>query len=441
MPENYFKRISNIFSKEKNSLNSKENSSKSEDKEAQEVFSKAKINSTPFLGKKLTLDILKQEDLLPREKIHIEKDVSLYPSNIYDLGEGRVALIAYIKKDGKVTVNSFYRSNSQGVWRYLPEYKIDDDGEIGLYSKGYGEESVTLPISIQKALADTTKNMPVLNLKNNPEFILAGASHEAWKTDKKDIAYYKETDSDPKKLDGDFNFKNKKTIPEEITLTEKESPDFSKKITSWEQQTDLYGKIFIEVFPSRDGKLKFMFSRDSVGRVWINGIEDSNSEIQSTGLRKSWVKGGDLTTPAYEYDEMAKGYGNNNMRKGDYVDMYEKYLSKVPVIREYINFALNQQKENPKGEASTQEIQIKQMIHSAQDFPELFIALRKIKGLQGTTEYYEAGDLISLINQVKNGEKDITYITRAGGLRNRVAELIKIEQIRNSSRYSGTSPQ
>jgi hypothetical protein len=435
MSENYFKRISNIFSKEKNSLNSKQESGKFEDdkfeeKEAQEVFSKAKINSTAFLGKNLTLDILKQEGLLPKHKIFIENDMFLYPSSAYDLGENRVAVVAYIKKNGKITVNSFYRSNSQGVWRYLPEYKIDEDGEIGSYSKGYGEESITLPIEIQKALSDITKEgMPVLNLKNNPEFVFAGTTHEAWKTDKKNIAYYQEVESTPHKLNGDFYLKNKKTTPEQIILTKEESPDFSKKITSWQQKTSLYGEILIEVFPSRDGKLKFMFSRDSMGRVWINGIEN-NSEIQSTGLRKSWINGGNLTTPAYEYDEMSAGYGNNNLKNGDYVDMYEKYLSKIPVIQEYINFHSTNQKEIKNENISISSTEINHMIHSAKDFTELFMALRKIKGLQGTTKYHEAGDLISLIIQVKSGEKDITYITRAGGLRSRVIDLLKIEELR-----------
>jgi hypothetical protein len=34
-----------------------------------------------------------------------------------------------------------------------------------------------------------------------------------------------------------------------MILTDNESPDFSKLITSWEQETALYGKIVIEVFP------------------------------------------------------------------------------------------------------------------------------------------------------------------------------------------------
>src|SRR3989344_3905887 len=82
-----------------------------------------------------------------------------------------------------------------------------------------------------------------------------------------------------------------------------------------------------------------MFFKDAAGRAWIGGIED-DSETQSTGLKKSWVEGGDLATPAYEYKtgrtDQTGGYGNDKMRNGSYVDMYDNYLKKIPVIQEYL---------------------------------------------------------------------------------------------------------
>ena len=247
------------------------------------------------------------------------------------MGSGRIAVVSYVEKDGEITAYSYYRSDSQGVWRFLPDYTIKENGKIKWAGKGYGEESVTLPIELQKTLSTTTKEK--IRLKRNPEFIFAGTAKRFGREFK---GYYNEVESSPKKLNGNFYPKyNEKIPPEQMILTDNESPDFSKLITSWEQETALYGKIVIEVFPSKDGRFKYMFCRNSSGKAWIGGIQD-NSEIKSTGLRKTWVSGGDLTTPALEYEDLAGNFGNDGERIGPYVDMSENYLSKVPVIREYI---------------------------------------------------------------------------------------------------------
>jgi hypothetical protein len=77
-----------------------------------------------------------------------------------------------------------------------------------------------------------------------------------------------------------------------------------------------------------------MFCRDKKNRVWIGGIEN-DSKTGSTGLKETWVNGGDLTTPALEYVGQTDGYGNLKMSSGEYVDMFTNYLSKIPIIIEY----------------------------------------------------------------------------------------------------------
>ncbi len=78
-----------------------------------------------------------------------------------------------------------------------------------------------------------------------------------------------------------------------------------------------------------------MFCSDNLGRAWIGGIE-VNAPVGTTGLREQWVNGGDLTTPAYEYDIHADEYGNSNLTSGHYVDMFENYLQHIPIIKQYI---------------------------------------------------------------------------------------------------------
>lgn len=297
------------------------------------ILQKVEIHGDPFMGESLTPEILKDEGLMPKYKIQIGDSVVWFSSSGYELSGGRIAVVAYVEKHGQIVARSYYRSNSQGVWRYLPDYKMNDHGRINWYGKGYGEESITLPVVMQRALSEITREgMPILKLKRNPDFIFAGTAR---KLGLRSDEYYQETEVTPRKLDGNFYSDLGRTPPEQIRLSPEQSPDFSNLLTRWEQDTGIYGQITVEVFPSRDGTLRFMFCKDSLGKVWIGGVED-DSETQSTGLKRTWVKGGDLTTPAFEYVYQTNGYGNYGIRNGSYVDMYEGYLKKIPVIQEYL---------------------------------------------------------------------------------------------------------
>ncbi len=305
--------------------------------DAEKVLEVVEIQGEEFLGKSLTSEILKKEGLLPRHKIQIGDSVVWLSSSGYSLGEGRIAVVAYVEKEGKISARSYWRSNSQGMWRYLPEYEMMGD-EISWYGKGHGEESIALPIALQQALAEITSDETSIKEVQDAEFIFAGTAR---RVGKKEGAYYEEVESTPQKLQGNFHtetpygLKKRKTDPEQMILSPEESPDFSRRIATWQQHSDLYGEFTVEVFPSQDGSLKFMFCKDSEGRAWIGGIEN-DSEMQSTGLKKTWVDGGDLATPAYEYKNQSGKFGNLEDRQGKYVDMFKNYLSKIPVIQEYL---------------------------------------------------------------------------------------------------------
>ena len=400
-----------------------------EDKEAEKILGKVEIHGNDFMGKFLTPEVLKEEGLLPKHKIRIGDSMVWFSSSGYELDEGRVAVVGYVGKQGKVTARSYYRSNSQGVWRYLPDYQMSEDGEIEWYGKGHSEESVTLPVVMQKALSEITREgMPVLRLKKNPDFIFAGT---AQKVGKGGGEYYREIEATPKKLEGGFYAERGKTPPEQIRLAEEQSPDFQKLLTSWEQKTSVYGQISVEVFPSKDGKLKFMFCKDAAGRAWIGGIED-DSETQSTGLKKSCVEGGDLATPAYEYKtgrtDQTGGYGNDKMKNGSYVDMYENYLKKIPVIQEYLGASSMHQPE--KRPIPMPQVEQRATISGSQNFSELYQALEQAGGLQGTQQFYQASEIKNIIDRVRKGELDTSYITRTGGLRSRVEDIMKLEELR-----------
>jgi len=110
--------------------------------EAEDVFSRVEIRGDGGAGV-LTREMLEKEGLLPEHRMEIEDRV-IWFSPGFDAGNGYTAVIGYVTDDeGKVVARSYYRSNSQGVWRYLPQYTTNDYDELDWYSKGYGEERYT----------------------------------------------------------------------------------------------------------------------------------------------------------------------------------------------------------------------------------------------------------------------------------------------------------
>lgn len=62
-------------------------------------------------------------------------------------------------------------------------------------------------------------------------------------------------------------------------------------------------------------------------------------------------------------------------------------------------------------------------ISSAKSKEELFHTLRRLGSVQGSKDYFNAEDLIEIINQVMNGETRDSMVTRTGRLREKVIEL------------------
>ena len=58
--------------------------------------------------------------------------------------------------------------------------------------------------------------------------------------------------------------------------------------------------------------------------------------MTSVGLTAGWVSSGDICTPLLEYQTMTGGYGTSENRTDGYESMWEKYLSQMPIIKEYL---------------------------------------------------------------------------------------------------------
>ncbi len=312
------------------------------DEELKKIGDNLEIHGGEFLGRELTVDVLKDNGLLPKYGVEFE-GVGIYFSLPYKLVNNRIAFVVYVESGGSFIARSYYRSNSQGLFRYLPKYRLIGE-KVTWFDKGYSEESLNAPLFIQQALSVIIQKEFALQLKEDPYFIFSGTAHSLF--DDVTGTYYRETNGKPFPLDGNFGDvydENNNLAPEDIKFTVSEDePDFNVLVTQFTIPTVLYGDVTVEAYLSKNGKFQYMFCKDNLNRVWIGGIED-NSEVTSLGLRKNWVYAGKLTTPAFEYAKQAGIYGNGNLSKGRYVDMYKHYISKIPVIQKYISRKQNGQ--------------------------------------------------------------------------------------------------
>ena len=286
---------------------------------------------------------MRSRGLEPKYALQLANNIGACFSSIYELGHsGRLAVVAYLERvPGQFVARSYYLSNSHGVWRYLPYYTTDDTGRIDWYGKGVSQESITAPVGMLAALAKLSEDPAAIATVDQPDFVFAGTARPVPEM-RPGITYTKEVAARPVLLQGNFYPSaeqirhHQKLVPEALAFTvADQAPDFSKLVATFRQRSAVSGEITIEVIPSKDGNLQYIFCRDPQNFVWIGQIENL-SEIKSVGLRKEWVDGGDLVTTRWQYHQESGGFGGeSHPRYSHYVDMFPNYLSKMSVIKDY----------------------------------------------------------------------------------------------------------
>ena len=294
----------------------------------------------------LTTKHLEQAGLTPHHELIMENNRIGF-SNSFKV-QGHDACLGYVETpDGKVTVRPYYRSNSAGIWRYMPDYVAEENGEINWFGKGYSEESLTLPFEFQQKLNQIAEQPPA-NLSNSmPDFFFAGAAHRYTSRDEylDNLQsgslrgdFYREVAGRPSY---DFGHISKiKESPDQLDITGPISPDFNHQIDASSTYTREYGEISSKLYPSQDHNLRYTMSETEENgelRAWLSGIEVSSSRLTSTGCRAEYASIGDIGTPLHEYRSMADGYGEEIAPGRRYVNMWSNYLSKMPLIRRYLN--------------------------------------------------------------------------------------------------------
>lgn len=319
-------------------------------KEAERYLREGRIEGDPFVQNgqtyQLTPEYLKDAGLGPEFIFDLGDQAKIALSRVYE-AEGRDAVTAYVRTAQGTQIVSYYRSNSQGSWRYLPDYVSPDSSDgssIEWFGKGVDEESLNLPATTQQALEIINAQPHLQNSQLHATFAFAGtAKRYKSKNDYREAKYnhalrgrhYEEVAWTPDLSLGSIS--DSKQTPETLDITDaKIKPDFDQPTLTYNFQSKIYGPVTSEHYRSGSGKLIWAFNRDASGRAWVGGIE-IESPISSAGLRTQWAQAGDYGTPLYEYASMASGYGDPADRKGrSYISMWKYYLSRMPIIQKYL---------------------------------------------------------------------------------------------------------
>jgi hypothetical protein len=311
--------------------------------EASSIIQSTQIHGDIYKDNILTKEQLNFAGLFPKFKIDVQNG-TMYISKPF-MAENRTAFIVYTKTEEGIVARTYYLSGSHGMWKYLPNYTTSD-GDINWFGKSMSEEAITAPFELQKKLSQIASQYKALDLGYNWDYYFAGTARKLEYSGEKpsEHSIFQEVSFNPEYMDGNLSTgkRREKVPPEQIRLYDQNNkPNFNQLLDSYSNRHPVYGEVKNEVYLSHDGKYQYVFCTDKEGRTWIGNIQYNHNKIGSTGVRSIWVDAGDLTTPAYDYDTEEAGYGNFSKINGNYVDMYDNYVSKIPLIREYKAFKEN----------------------------------------------------------------------------------------------------
>lgn len=314
----------------------------------EQLLSRAVIDGDPWYQSnqeyRLTSVNLLNADLGPAYESTLDGK-NIYLSKIFQLSSGRPAAIAYIPTEQGAKVRSFYQDRSEGLWHYMPDYVHDQaSSSLEWFGKSYSESATTLPVGLQSVLCQIALAHPAERIDlTNPDFLFSGTAkaytsmqsyRDALNTGQLRGDFYQEVSHTP--INPDARLGNpRKGAPQLISVNADKAPDFSQPLGSFTTYSELIGEMSLHGFASHDGGYNWLFGRDYRGRAWVAYIE-AVSPLTDTGCRKEWLAATDIQTPLYEFSQQSDGYGDPTDTRKGYTSMWNNYLSKIPIIEQFL---------------------------------------------------------------------------------------------------------
>jgi NOL1/NOP2/fmu family ribosome biogenesis protein len=307
--------------------------------ETEEILSRLQISNNEINGRRLDIEMIERYDLVPRFRLEFEGREMWVSSNQFNF-DGRLAGLAYIREGDNYRLSPYMMSSSQGTFRFYPGFQVGESGgreDIIWYSKGNGEHSLALPIEMQEQLSGLSQSS--VRVEYDDALVVLIGSSNRYNTYGDAVVSggeFSGVERTPELIPGvPGEDLNDATNPENLVLSAEDEPDFSNVVSEWRSNNVTYGEVTYNVYLSRNGNYRYMFCRDQKDRAWLSQVEIVGSEVNERGLRRRWLNTGALTTPAFEYPDRLGQYANNTVQSGEYVDGYDKFISKIPVVRQF----------------------------------------------------------------------------------------------------------
>ena len=313
-----------------------------------EILSHAIIEGDPWRqdGNEYRLNTtnLASSGLVPAYEIALDGQTFVF-SDPFQLSDGQGAVLGYALVEGGAKVRSFYLDQKTGLWHFAPDIIRGARGEgMSKIGEGYGLASTLLPVVLQQQLSELVRNKGFRELTMvNADFIFAGTAaayntqqeyREALSRGQMRSDFYKEVDKAPIAMNWQPSGKNK-NVPQLLSVNAELAPNFQAFVNKFTTYSILAGQVNAESFRSADGQAIWLFCSDDWGRSWLGNIEIV-SPLTSTGCRRDWLSAGDLATPLYVTSAQAANYGDANDTRKGLVGMWNQYLSKIPVLQEFL---------------------------------------------------------------------------------------------------------
>lgn len=291
-------------------------------------------------GPPITIDYLRSVGLTPKWSFETT-GVRYHMSDPIQVGS-RVAYVAFVEQGGEVHTRVFYGSQSQGVWR-AASHRVEGASHLGISERWIGkgnphEESTDLPYELygelnRRAASPRTDIAGegaegvfygLLEVKSFDDF-MSGNQHPT-------EGFFPGEASQLGSFGANVDKFGK---PESFRFNDpKDAPDFTKLLSTFDTPSSVYGgSVSAFAFPSKNGKLAYLFYKDADGRAWLASVQDTTSMVTSRGGRRQIIDAGNLSMPLYEYrDQIPAEYrGRANPRDGAYYDAWE-YVKRLPII-------------------------------------------------------------------------------------------------------------
>ncbi len=199
---------------------------------------------------------------------------------------------------------------------------------------------------------------------------------------------------------------------------ERKRPGAVQRIESYAPGPDGYEKykkdkninlqVFLHIFPTKESFKKMVNEKRQELKKDKEKIETGLKQYPNSEYYKSITQGWKAQ------EEYEKRHGWETVFGEKYDESLEEFSRLL-----YDGFEKYQEEKIKKTEKSIAE---------AKNFEELERVIKASGGIQGSQDFFKPKALIDIINEVRRGEKDILYVTRTAGLREKIENLLKKEQ-------------